>query len=59
VKGLVIGTLKGLGATGEEAYSAIGALASSIVKTTAHTGGDVVAATKGLISGVVHSAKNL
>lgn len=44
---------------GEEAYSSLGALAGSIIKTTAHTGGDVAVATQGPISGVVYSAEHL
>lgn len=43
----------------EEPHSPVETLASLIIKTTVHTGGDVSVATQDLLRGVFHSAKHI
>ncbi len=50
---------KELDVSGVPAHSPVEALASLIIKTTVHTGGDVAVATQDLLKGVFHSARHI
>lgn len=50
---------KELDVSRETAHSPVEALASLIIKTTVHTGGDVAVATQDLLRGVFNSAKHI
>lgn len=59
VKALVIGILKGWKSMGAATFLAIIILARTIIKITVDRQADVAAVTRGLISGIIHSAKDL
>ncbi|MCB4791908.1 MAG: hypothetical protein LHV68_08475 [Elusimicrobia bacterium] len=65
VKALVIGILKGLTAKGDDKFislcsiASISSLARAIIKAAIAAEADLNAATKGLLRGVIHSAKEM
>ena len=56
-KGIVMGVLRGMDAKGEEALRMLAAAATAVVHHTADRGGNLAAATKGLVLGAIASAK--
>ncbi len=59
IKGISVGVLRGTKESGIAASRTIGRTAGMVVRETLRRGGDLAEATRGLVRGAIHSAKDL